>query len=111
MTIFRSRPNYIKGRKQSPVRTALWYSFAVVALIAMLIGPPYLARGLYDTASPSGDQIRSARAIIGAAILAPFAILFAWMWWQSRGAEAAWIKRREGARLDDPSKRSQKDEQ
>jgi hypothetical protein len=106
MTISRFKPSYIKGRKKRPVLRFVWNAFAVVAIVAFFFGPSYLAPELYNTAHPTGDQIRAARALICAAILAPFAVLFGLMWWQSRGAQGAWMRRRTEARLEDSSKRS-----
>ena len=110
MTIFRSKPSYVKGRKRSRIRTALWNIFAVGGLIAFVFGPAYLAQELYGTTRPTGRHIRMVRIIIGAAIIAPFAILFVRMWWQSRGADGA-LRRGTGAGLDDPAKQSQIDNQ
>ena len=110
MTIFRFKPTYIKGRKQRPVLTALWYAFAILAVAAFFFGPFYLAQQLYDVDAPTGDQIRAARALIAAVIVAPFAAGVAWMWWQSRGAEGAWVRRRTEMRIDDPSKHSRADQ-
>jgi hypothetical protein len=109
MTIFRFEPTYIKGRKPKPVRTFLWNAFAVAAVLAFLFAPPYLAQELYGAASPSRAQIKEARAIICAAILAPFAILFALMWWRSRGADGTTGPAGQNAPLDNPSKRSRVD--
>ena len=106
MTIFRSKQSYVKGREPRPVRTALWYAWAAIAVIAMFVGPHYLAREVFDTLRPTGDQIRTARMLVGLIVIAPFAVVLGWMWWDSRGAQAAWMKRREGARLEDPSKQS-----
>ena len=105
MTIFPFKVTYIKGRKRSRVRPVLWNIFAVVAIAAMVLGPFYLASELFGTPTPSARQIREARAIICAAILAPFAILIARMMWQSRGAERTWVRRRMDTRLKDSSKR------
>jgi hypothetical protein len=112
MTIFRSNSSgFVKGRKRSRLRTAFWNIFAVVVLIAMAFGPFYLARELYGTLSPSRQQIRAARAILAALLLAPFIVLFVRMWWQSRGSKAAPVHRRASAQLEDPSKQLQKNEQ
>ena len=110
MTIFRSRPKGVHGRRTGWFSSFSWYVVAAVACIMLMFAPYYLVRELSGGAQPTGEQLRAARALIGVIILVPFAVLVGRMWWEGRGAEVEWTKRRTESRVDDHSKESRIDE-
>ena len=99
-----------KSYRKRPVATVVWLVVPVALLIGLVLGPHFLAEELYDTATPTRSQIRTARFIIGSPIAIPFLVFMVWAFWSQRKSDRHMRGRAAAPMIDDPSKRSVREE-
>ena len=112
MIFRRSRPkegwksSTIRSYRKRPFATVFWLVVPTIWLIGFFVGPPFLAREIFDTTIPSRDQIRTARFIIALPVAMPMLVLIVWAVWNQRKEDRYMRSQAPAPKFDDPTKTS-----